>query len=270
VTVLREEEVDPRLRANSYGYGLTKMVSYWHAPFERFLHIDSDAVCWGNILTGVPWQEFDLVYNEPHEIITPFIQCSQYFDPDKVFPDLPAFPWLGQPFFNSGCFTARKGIFDLDEYLDLLNFQKRREGAFLCGDQGILNFMAFRRIADGRIRARAWPFQAVVPVIPPEELGRRFRVDGAGPVIRDDDRRLIHWAGLKPYLTRGASFPGPMTYYRLEHLRRCKSRRIHLGKLGLMLEEVEAKIAGRYGGSFRKALLSKGRWLWRRLRQKRN
>jgi hypothetical protein len=236
------------------------MIAFWHAPFERFLHIDSDAVCWGNFLDGVPWQDHDLIYNEPHEVITPFIQCSQYFDPAKVFPDLSSFPHQRQPFFNSGCFVARKGIFDLEEYLSLLAFQKRKPASFLCGDQGILNFMAFKRITAGAIKAVAWPLQAVVPVIPPEELVNRFRIVSGRPVVHQNDRRLIHWAGPKPYLTGEAVFPAPMTHYRLEHLRRAGSPLGHLGKLGLMLEEVHSRITGRHGGSYLKAIRAKLRW----------
>jgi hypothetical protein len=60
VSILRERDLDPRLQVNSYGYGWTKMVAFWHSPFERFLHIDVDAVCWGDFLTGMPRFRSDL------------------------------------------------------------------------------------------------------------------------------------------------------------------------------------------------------------------
>jgi hypothetical protein len=256
-SVLREQDVDPRLRAKSYGYGLTKMIAFWHSPFERFLHIDADAVCWGNFLTGLPWHEFDLIYNEPHEVITDFIQNSQYFDPEQVFETFPLFPWQGSPFFNTGIFMGRRGIFDIHEYLDLLAFQKKCPNAFLCGDQGIFNFMAFRKIAEGSIKACAWPLQVVVPVIPADELAARFQIVGGKPVVREGDRRLIHWAGAKPFLMGERSFPAPMTHYRMEHLRRISSPRRFLGKLGLILEEIHARISARYGGNYLRAIKTK-------------
>lgn len=252
-TVLVEEDVEPRLRRYSYGYGLTKMVAFWHAPFERFLHIDADAVCWGNLLEGVPWKDFDLIYNEPHEVITDTIQKSQYFDPDQVFPAFPSFPWKGLPFFNTGIFVGRRGLFDLEEYLALLDFQRRHPSALLCGDQGILNFMAFRKICAGTLEARSWPFQAVVPVISIEELRHRFAFRDGTPLVKPGDPRLIHWAGPKPYLSRKGPFPEPMTYYRLQHLRRIGSPRRHLGRIGLMLEEIDSRIGVAYGGSYARA-----------------
>src|SRR6266480_4058902 len=77
VTVLHREQIDKRL-LRSYGYGLTKMIAFWHSPFERFLHIDADTICWGDILRDIPWREYDFIFNEPHELITPYIQRSQY------------------------------------------------------------------------------------------------------------------------------------------------------------------------------------------------
>lgn len=259
-TVLDEHGIDPRLRASSFGYGLTKMIAFWHSPWSHFLHIDSDAVCWGDFIRGLPWPDYDLIYNEPHEIITNYIQTTQYFDPRLVFPRLSSFSWQDQPFFNTGVFAARRGIFELDEYLDLLEFQKRNPGSFLCGDQGILNFMAFRRITDGRLKARSWPFQAVVPVIPLNELNRRFRLERGAPVIDDTDRRLIHWAGPKPTYRNEAAFNAPMVHYRREHLRRRNSFWRSLGRLTLILEEVHVRVTGTHGGSYLGAILSKVQW----------
>lgn len=59
--VLTESEVDPHLRKKSYGYGLTKMVAFWHSPFEHFLHIEADAVCWGDVSKTLPWIDFDFI-----------------------------------------------------------------------------------------------------------------------------------------------------------------------------------------------------------------
>lgn len=260
VTVLDEGQVDPKLRAASYGYGVTKMIAFWHSPFRWFLHIDSDAVCWGDFTQGLPWAEFDLIYNEPHEIITNHIQTTQYFDPEMIFPALPAFPWQGQPFFNTGVFTARRGIFDLDEYLGLLRFQERHPQSFLCGDQGILNYLAFRHITAGRLHVRSWPFQAVVPVVRHEELAARFTFANGRPVIRERDRRLIHWAGPKPYLIERHPYVEPMVHYRLEHLRRSRSKWRFLGRVALAFEELNARITRRHGGSYARAAMSKVRW----------
>jgi hypothetical protein len=258
--ILARDQVDSRLHG-SYGFGLTKMIAFWHSPFERFLHIDADTVCWGDILKDLPWKGCDFIYNEPHEIITPSILRSQYFKPEELFKIIPEFGWEVNPYFNTGCFVARRGILDLEYYLELLDIQKRRPEIFIPGEQGILNLMVFQQVALGKIKARSWPLQAVVSVIPPGELDNRFRVSKGRPIVKDTDRRVIHWAGAKPYLTREAMFPQPMVYYRLEHLRNVHSPRRYLGRLGLILEEMGERIAVRYDGSYPRALRSKGRWI---------
>jgi hypothetical protein len=266
-TTIEEADVHPRLREYSYGYGLTKMIAFWHSPFERFLHIDPDAVCWGNILHGLPWTEYDFIYNDPHEVITPSIQREQYFDPDLVLPHYPNFPRGTQPYFNTGVFMARRGIFELDEYLNFLAFQREKPGSFFT-DQGILNFMAFSQIAERRLNARAWPFQAVVPVVPAQELRERFRLENRGPVVHQQDRRVIHWAGVKPMLTRPIGFDAPMVHYRLDHLRRTKSPVLLLGRLALALEELHTRLTARHDGNYLRAGMSKARYLIHRTRQR--
>jgi hypothetical protein len=262
VSILTASDVDPRLREHSYGYGVTKMISFWHSPFERFLHIDADAVCWGNVLDGVPWQQYDLIYNEPHEIITPYIQRTQYFDPAKITPP---FEWESKQFFNTGIFSAKRGILDIQEYLGYLAHERRAPGSFSCGDQGILNLMAFHRIAEGRIRARSWPFQAVVPVIAVDELRARFRFRSGRPVVTQNDQRLIHWAGPKPLLWHQPAFSEPMTYYRLRHWQLAKSVRFLFGKLGLLGEEMHARFTARHRGNYAAAAYCKIRWIIGRL-----
>lgn len=258
VQTLSKSDVDPRLRANSYGYGCTKMIAFWHSPFDVFLHIDADTVCWGNFIEDLPWPDFDLIFSEPHETITDHIQKSQYFDPDLIFDTYSKFPWQGLPYFNTGVFAARRGILDLEEYLELLAFQRANPAALLCGEQGILNLMVFRRIAEGRIRARQWPFQAVVPVLSEQELATRFAFENGKPVIRKDDQRLIHWAGPKPFISRrGPTFPKPMTYYRVKHMDRTRAPLRHFGSLALTLDEWMSRLALAKRGGLHHAITSK-------------
>jgi hypothetical protein len=256
VSVLGLDDVDPKLRV-SYGYGLTKMIAFWHSPFERFMHIDSDAVWWGDVLKNLPWQDYDFIYNEPHEVITPSIQRSQYFNPEKLFSFVSRFAWERRPYFNSGCFVARRGILDLNEYLSLLEVRKKDSDIFMCGEQGILNYMIFKGIADGTISARSWPLQAVVPVIDGSALERRFRIEHGKPVVGESEPRVIHWAGPKPYLIGAPSFPEPMKYYRMQHLRNSKSLRKHLGSYGLICEEIATRLAVHYNGSIFRYLRSR-------------
>jgi hypothetical protein len=266
VTVLYPDDVNPRLRV-SCGYGLTKMIAFWHSPFERFMHIDSDTIWWGDILRGLPWRDYDFIYNEPHEIITPEIQKSQYFDPDKLFGHVPEFPWKGKPYFNTGCFVARRGILDLDEYLRLLELQQEQRDIFISGEQGILNYMIFSRVARGEITALSWPLQAVVPVIADRDLRSRFQFRQGQPVLNDSDRRVIHWAGPKPYLVNNKSvFLDPMVHYRMVYLQDSNSALKTLGRLGLMFEEIRA-LSYRYRHKIRVGAIHYGS-VWQYLRFK--
>jgi hypothetical protein len=261
VSQLTEDQVDPRLREWSYGYGLTKMVAFWHSPFERFIHIDADTVCWGDFTEGLPWREYDLIYNEPHETITPFIQRTQYFDPELIES---RFRWEGRPFFNSGIFLGRRGMFDLDEYLELLAAYRRNPSSVFA-DQGMLNMLSFRAIESGKIRARDWPFQALVPVTSVEELENRFTVRDRKPVVRVGDARLIHWAGKKPKRRLRGTFPGPMAYFQREHLRARGGLRALAGSITLDVEDMHARLTARHGGSYVAAAEAKLRYLLRAL-----
>ena len=118
--------------------------------------IDAGTVQLGDITAGLPWRDFDLIYNDSHEDITPHIQRTQYFDPDKVFAHFDTFAWDGRPYFNSGVFVARRECLDLDEYLAVLKVMREVPGSFFL-DQGALNFLAFRNMARDRLEARVAP-----------------------------------------------------------------------------------------------------------------
>jgi hypothetical protein len=238
------------------------MISFWHSPFEKFLHIDADAVCWGDFTVGVRWQDHDLVFNEPHEVVTDHIQRTQYFAPELVIPSKYDFDWRGRPYFNTGVFFARRGIFELEEYLDLRRLQETNKGAIFT-DQGHINLMTFSQLARGAIKATQAPLQVVVPVHSPRELHQRFRFAGGKPVVRDGDRRLIHWAGKKPTWFGGAEYTEPMAYFRKQHLQ--AARGLNVGSLALRAEDLVNRVTAHHGGSFRRAAAAKFGYIGRHL-----
>src|SRR4051812_14054455 len=77
-TFVDPSHVDAELRAKSYGYGLTKMLAFWYAPFERFLHIDADTICWGRYFEPEWFDCADLIANLPHELVTDELLRQQY------------------------------------------------------------------------------------------------------------------------------------------------------------------------------------------------
>lgn len=214
VTIRKADVRNKDLRKWSFGYGLTKMVGLWESPFERFVHVDADAVLWGDIRKNIPSGNLDFVFNEPHEMITEKVQCSQYFDPKLVFTRFPHFPWQHCPFFNSGVFMVKRDVLDLDEYMRLLEFQRATPDAFLAGEQGILNFMVFNAFHSHALIASSAHLQSVIPVLTKSELQSRFRIENGQPVPWIQPS-TIHWAGPKPWSGNLQIFREPMDYFRM-------------------------------------------------------
>jgi hypothetical protein len=214
VSVIRRRDVvHPGLRQWSFGAGITKLVAFWEAPFERIFHIDADAVLWGDVRRNIPSGNWDVVFNEPHEEITEFIQKTQYFDPDVIFNHIQPFPWKGNPYFNAGVFYLRRGVLDLDEYLDMLEGKRKNPEVFINMDQGILNILVFRAVREGRVKASQAHLQSPVPVLSRPELESRFQLRDGKPVPWVQPT-VVHWAGPKPYKTNPDVFSLPMDYFR--------------------------------------------------------
>src|SRR5262249_55466742 len=127
------------------------------------------------------------------------------------------------------------------EYLELVELKHRHHDLLVCGDQGILNVLAFRGAEAGRLTVTTAPLQAVVPVIPRAELDRRFRFVDRRPVIDPSDRTVIHWAGWKPSSLHDQVFRAPMMYYR-RRAHHDQMGRARLARLLLMVDEWHAGV----------------------------
>ena len=214
ITTIRRRDVrHAGLRQWSFGPGITKLVAFWEAPFERIFHIDADAVIWGDVRKNIPDGEWDVVYNEPHEEITEFIQRTQYFDPKIIFNHIEPFHWQCNPYFNAGVFYTKRGVLDLDEYIKMLEGKRKHPEVFINMDQGILNILVFRAVKSGKIKATQAHLQSAIPVLSKLELESRFQVRNGEPVLWTQPT-VVHWAGPKPYSTNSDVFSLPMDYFR--------------------------------------------------------
>ena len=241
VQVIRRSDVkEAGLRKLSFGFGLTKMVGFWEAPFDLVFHIDADAVLWGDIRLNIPGGKWDVVYNESHEVITDYIQRTQYFDPKRIFEHIEPFPWEGNPYFQAGVICIRKGVLDLDEYLRMLERQEKHPDVFINGDQGILNILVFRALMSGRLNATSAHLQSVIPVLENNDLEKRFRIEKGAPVITGTPT-VLHWAGPKPWQENKDLFRKPMDYFRARGIRECGFGRCLPGELALEIDEVMAR-----------------------------
>ena len=214
VSCIRRRDVrHPELRKSSFGPGITKMVAFWESPFERIFHVDADAVLWGDVRKNLPSVEVDVIFNEPHEEITDYIQRTQYFDPEHIFNHIEPFNWKGNSYFQAGVVCVRRGVLELGEYLQMLECQRAHPDVFINMDQGMLNILVFRALKAGKIKAVQAHLQSVVPVIAKPELELRFQIRNGKPMPWIQPT-VIHWAGPKPYTVNPDIYSLPMDYFR--------------------------------------------------------
>jgi hypothetical protein len=208
------------LRERSFGWGLTKMIAFWESPFEKFLFLDADTVVWGNVLRFADCNDSDIVIDQPYGAYSNETTSKFFFDIKGIETHFPSFQWRDRPYFVSGVFVAKKGIFELDEYVDLLNFNAKKPGIFKYGEQGILNFMTFRAADEGRVRLASRDMQTLIRRHSQNELEERFPLNVKGPDCKDREQEasVIHWAGFKPYIVNTGAYSKPMQFFRQKFL----------------------------------------------------
>ncbi|MCL1472407.1 hypothetical protein [Argonema antarcticum] len=204
------------LRDRSFGWGLTKMIAFWESPWSNFLVLDADTMVWGNLLKLANFKDFDIIvdrplYQDSFEDFSLF-----FFKPQEIEKHFPNFNWqkhLGE-YFCTGTFFAKRDIFSLDEYINMLDFVAKNPNVFWLGEQGFLNLMIFRDSDEGKLRLGQSSWQVIVPKFKWEELQQRFPVEKTGPVVQGDDACVIHWAGPKPTLYSSQVYSEPMNFSR--------------------------------------------------------
>jgi hypothetical protein len=205
IVINREEIKNEFLRQNCRGYGFTKYAAFWESPFETFLHIDADAVVWGNALSYLGNGDFDIMIDKPtFEYSHRFIN-ETFFNTDilnKYFPDYVA---AGKPYVCSGVFFAKKNCFSLEEYKSLMQLHRQEPDLWKCGEQGMFNFMIFKGKESG-LRVSSEYFQYVVLEYDKEQTARRFNnVNLMNNTIGKP--LVIHWAGItKPHVKNSQGY----------------------------------------------------------------
>lgn len=204
------------LRQRSFGWGLTKMIAFFESPWSKFLFLDADANIWGNILRFADFQNHDVVIDKPCYDYSVEQVCEFFFETSPLEQYFPEFPWqkYQNEYFCTGTFFAKKGIFSLQEYEEILDFHQSHPGIFKYGEMGFLNFMLFRAAYEGRIRLSSADFQVIAPDFSQADLQKRFPLDRTGPVVQGNDAAVIHWAGPKPRLETNKTYAPPMDFAR--------------------------------------------------------
>lgn len=207
VQVMRAHDVrDAFLAENSFGYGFSKFIAVWEAPYSQYLHLDADMIMWGNLLktlNGNNYQEYDILAAAPYFKVTLDEMKFQLFDPEALAQHTTVYPWQSVPFFNSGVYWAKRGFLSLDRYKELKILRHHHREIFRAGEQGMLNFMVFEGVSECRLKFKSvHELQVVVPNYSENDLRSRFPLEliisgkDTGPAT------MLHWVGgpgNKPY-----------------------------------------------------------------------
>lgn len=208
------------LKKRSFGWGKTKMVAFWESPWKHFLVLDADTNVWGNVLQYADFNNNDAIIDKPRYGYPDDRVCEFFFEINAIENYFPDFNWQAHrnDYFCTGTFFGTRGIFSLEEYIDILDFTEQHPGIFKYGEMGFLNFMLFRAADAGRIRLGQVPMQLIVPDFEREELQKRFPVKDAGPVVQNEEATVIHWCGPKPRVSTSQVYPEPMSFCRRQFL----------------------------------------------------
>jgi hypothetical protein len=242
---LRKADIpDPWLRKHSFGWGLSKMVAAWHAPFERFLYLDADTVIWGDLCSKVCTNTHDVVWpipkpfqGDPHDYVDKW-----FFQPAGVEAHWPQFNWKdhAKHYACTGTFLMRRNCLKLERYQELMEIGKDHPHLFKFGEMGLLNLMVFEAAQNGPLKVEQADFQVIFPDHPQDSLRQRFRFDGLGnPVVNQGDEQVLHMPDKKPLMDNPECYSKPMTFFRLKYLEDTEGVRGDQAIRRLALEDAE-------------------------------
>jgi hypothetical protein len=220
------------LRQRSFGWGKTKMIAFWESPWSNFMVLDADTIVWGDVLKFANFNDFDFVIDQPTANYLDADITEYFFDIPGVEKHFSGFNWqeYRHRYFCTGTFFAKREIFSLDEYIEILDFVARHPGIFKYGEMGFLNFMIFRAAQEGRARVQNIDSQLLVPDFDQNLLRKRFPVKESGLEVESNYATVIHWCGPKPTIATSKVYSEPMNFCR----RKCQEDA--WGKTGLEAE----------------------------------
>jgi hypothetical protein len=201
---------DPWLRANSFGWGFTKMVAFWESPWERFIYLDADTAVRGDITPlFADLGTVDFVLDQGELLHDEASVCKWFFATDRVAVHYPDFAW--QRYFGNyyctGVFAARRGVFPLDAYQRAMAIHRADPLLYrFGGEMGMLNLLIFQAHQRGEITFSQRRIQMLTA--DHDDAFLQARLADAQPWV-------FHYAGRKP-LMRGDVFNEPMTTGRRE------------------------------------------------------
>jgi hypothetical protein len=213
---------DPFLKKNSFSWGLTKMISFWESPWPNYLFLDADTIVWGDVYQQfADFKDYDFVVDLPESVYTDADVSYWFFDVNAIEKHFPDFDWrkYRERYFCTGTFFTKRNIFSLEEYKQMLAFMKKNPGIFKFGEMGLLNFMIFRGVQQGKLRVASKDMQWLMPDFPIAEEEKRFPFSENQPSLEGNKPNVIHWCGPKPVSLRNDVYVEPMTFCRKKFMK---------------------------------------------------
>ncbi len=225
------------LRQRSFGYGVTKMIAFWESPFEYFLLLDADTIVWGDILKYANFQQYDLIIDQPKTIYSDTDVNKWFFDTKKIGQHFPDFSWQNRDYVCTGVILAKRGLFPLEQYIEMLDLQLNNPTMFFPGEMGFLNFMMFLGADKGNFRLGQSDIQIIVQDYEQEELKNHFLIEDSQPVLDNNEAKVIHYAGIKALMSNSSYYIEPMTFFRKKFLKDAFGLNNYLRELAIKKEE---------------------------------
>lgn len=205
------------MREHSFGWGTTKIISFYEAPFKRFLYMDADAMPFGDI-TKIRDDSMDMIADCGQTYSDKEINFW-FFNTEKVEKIWPDFDWraASDKYFCPGTFWGRRELFALENYQEKMNLATQDPKLFnFGGDMGLFNLMIFHAAQKKEITVKSLDYQ-VIPVDNSDAVLRE-KYSPAAAMGKVDEPKVIHFCGRKPHIFTSSPKMTTMNYFRLRFL----------------------------------------------------
>jgi len=190
------------------GFGFGKLEALFLPTKERCLILDSDIVFVGKVLEVLEQHDEDFIVADAPS--PPAEVPLHYFDIARLNELDPMFKFSGFT-FNSGQIVATTGLLKRADFEPVVNFSEpptlRYPGTFAPGEQGILNYVLFKKLQEGKISLRRVSFMWWAGWLD-EKTVKTKKLTNSSPYPM-----LVHWAGFD----QNASFDAIRNGHLLRH-----------------------------------------------------
>lgn len=202
-----------------WGWGFVKLEPLFGTPGEKFLVLDSDTVCVGDVLRL--WTDCHADFLVDDEQQSQEDTERLYYDWRKVSAHDPA-ARPPQFVFNSGQWFGTAGIFRRDDFSPWLDWgmvrpSLRQRDLFMPGDQGVLNYVVNQKLLIERIKVvrrkiMRWPGHGM------DGITADAVAAGTAPPA------IVHWAGLKGITVGSMLGADVLNFFERQYYSRLPSR----------------------------------------------